>query len=220
MDQVDKTRKIFLIGTIILGVLIVAGLVWVIAMGPGENNGDIDPNTVFNDDNNPTQGPADAKVTVRIYSDFQCPACKAAESVLRQVMKDYEGKVKFVWNDLPLASLHANAQPAAIAGRCAQEQGKFWEYASKLYDTQSAWENLSAPSGFFADLAGQMGLEKDHFATCLGQDAPRMKMAQDVQEASAMGLESTPTFFVNRKKYEGALNSEAWHKALDALLTK
>lgn len=220
MDKVDQTRRIFLIGTIIIGVLIVGGLVWAISMGPGESTGNIDPNIVFNDDGDPAQGPADAKVTVRVYSDFQCPACKAAESVLRQVMKDYDNKVRFVWNDLPLTTLHANAQSAAIAGRCAEEQDKFWEYASKLYDTQAEWEKLNAPSEYFINLSDQLGLEKDHFATCLSQDAPRTKVAQDVQEASAMGLEATPTFFVNRQKYEGAMDSGQWHKLLDSLLSK
>ncbi|MFA6503928.1 MAG: thioredoxin domain-containing protein [Patescibacteria group bacterium] len=75
MDQSDKTRQIFLIGTIALGVLIVGGLIWAIAMGPGGGVGQVDSNVVFNDDGDPAVGPADAKVTVRIYSDFQCPAC-------------------------------------------------------------------------------------------------------------------------------------------------
>lgn len=218
MDQVDKTRKIFLIGTIILGVLIVGGLIWAIAMGPGGSNGNIDANIVFNDDTNPTQGPADAKATVRIYSDFQCPACKLAETPLRQVMKDYEGRVRFIWNDFPLMSLHANAQSAAIAGRCAQEQGKFWEFAAKLYDSQEQWSILPAPDDFFISLADSLALDKDHFAACLGQDAPRSKIAGDIQEAIGMGLDSTPSFFVNRQKYVGVIDVNAWHQILDAQL--
>ncbi|MDD2785537.1 MAG: thioredoxin domain-containing protein [Patescibacteria group bacterium] len=218
MDQADKTRQIFLIGTIALGVLIVAGLIWAIAMGPGGGVGQVDSNVVFNDDGDPAVGPADAKVTVRIYSDFQCPACQAAELILNQVMQDYAGRVRFVWNDLPLTSLHANALPAAIAARCAQEQNKFWEYESALYRNQASWDSLAAPSEYFITLADQLSLQKDSFATCLSGDTPRMKVAQDVQEANAMGLEATPTFFVNRQKYEGVFDVQKWHQIIDAAI--
>lgn len=220
MDQVDKTRKLFLVGTGILGVLIVGGLVWAIAMGPGEGGGRIDSNVVFNDDSNPSKGPADAKVTVRVFSDFQCPACKYAEPAMEQIMKEYEGKVRFVWNDTPLMSIHANAQSAAIAGRCAQEQGKFWELASKLFENQQSWAKLSAPSQYFIDLAKGLGLDEGSFATCLSQDAPKMKVSQDLKEATAIGVEATPTFFVNRSKYEGALDVSQWRSILDAELKK
>jgi protein-disulfide isomerase len=219
MDQADKTRQIFLIGSIILGVLIVGGLIWAVSMGPtGGNN--VDSNVVFNDDSNPAQGPADAKVTVRIFSDFQCPACKVADPIVNQVMKDYAGKVRFIWNDLPLTSIHANAKAAAIAGRCAQEQDKFWEYATQLYETQETWSGLSSPNDYFANLASQLGLQRERFAACLGQQGPVMKVAQDVQEALAIGLESTPTFFVNRQKYEGVMDLQTWHQAIDAQLGK
>ncbi|MFA6099538.1 MAG: thioredoxin domain-containing protein [Patescibacteria group bacterium] len=218
MDQTDKTRQIFLIGTIALGVLIVGGLIWAVAMGPGESNTTIDANIVFNDDSNPTQGPADAKVTVRIFSDFQCPACKMADQIISQVMKDYDGRVRFVWNDLPLTSLHPNALPAAIAGRCAQEEDKFWEYASQLYENQDTWKGLPDPKEYFVNLSDQLGLQKDRFAACLGRDTPRMKVAQDVQEAASFGLEATPSFFVNRQKYEGVIDLKTWHQILDAQL--
>jgi len=218
MDQTDKTRQIFLAGTIILGALIVGGLVWAIAMGPGESNGTIDANIVFNDDTDPVQGPSDAKATVRIYSDFQCPACKAAEAPLRQVMKDYEGKVRFIWNDFPLMSLHANSKSAAIAGRCAQEQGKFWEFAAKLYDSQEQWSTLPAPNDFYINLADSLALDKEHFAACLSQDAPAAKVIGDYQESMAMGLDSTPSYFVNRQKYVGVIDVKTWHQMLDSQL--
>lgn len=216
MEQVDKTRKIFLVGTIILGVLIVGGLVWAVAMGPGGNGAD--QNIVFNDEGNPARGPENAKVTVRIYSDFQCPACKIAEGTFQQIIKEYEDRVRFVWNDMPLTSFHANALGAAVAGRCAQEQNRFWEYSSKLFETQTAWENLPAPNDFFIGLAEQLGLQKDSFAVCLGQDAPRSKVTKDEQEGVAIGVAATPTFFVNRYKYEGAADLAKWRQALDSQL--
>lgn len=219
MDQADKTRQIFLIGSIVLGVLIVGGLIWAIAMGPSGGN-NIDSNIVFNDDSNPAQGPADAKVTVRIFSDFQCPACKVADPIVDQVMQDYSGKVRFVWNDLPLTSLHPNARAAAVAGRCAQEQDKFWEYRTKLYETQDSWSALTSPTDYFANLAAQLGLQRDRLVSCLASQTPVMKVAQDVQEAVSFGLEATPTFFVNRQKYEGVIDLQTWHQIIDAASAK
>ena len=135
MNSEDNIRKIFLIGAGILLVLIIGGLIWAIMSDPG--NGDkIDPNITFNDDQNPTQGPSDAKVKVRIYSDFQCPACQVAESVLSEIRTEYQDRVQFIWNDLPLTSIHQNAAAAALASRCAGQQGRFWEYADKVFEVQ------------------------------------------------------------------------------------
>lgn len=220
MDQADKTRQIFLVGTIVLAALIIGGLIWAISMEPGGGSNNIDANIVFNDDSNPAKGPADAKVVVRIYSDFQCPACKVADPIVNQIMQEYEGKVRFVWNDLPLTSIHANALGAAVAGRCAQEQDRFWEYGKKLFETQDSWKALPSPSEFFIGLADQLGLQKDNLATCLSQETPKMKVAQDVQEAFSYDLGSTPTFFVNRQKYEGVIDLNTWRQILNSQLAK
>jgi len=223
MDQVDKTRKIFLIGTVILGVLIVAGLIWAVVSGPGVTptggrGVEIDPNIVFTDDGNPAAGPDNAKLTVRIFSDFQCPACKIAEPALHQAIDAYKDRVKFVWNDLPLTSLHANAVSAAVAARCAQEQGNFWEYAYRLYDLQDTWSKLPSPNDYFSSLAKDSGLTQDRFAKCLSTDLAQNKIKQDMQEAASMGLESTPTFFIGRLRYDGVMAAAEWKTALDAQL--
>jgi len=223
MEQIDKTRRMFLIGTIILGVLIVAGLVWAVASGPnvtptGGRGVEIDPNIVFNDDGNPSVGPDNAKVTVRIYSDFECPACKIAEPALRQTIDAYKDRVKFVWNDFPLTELHANARSAAVAARCTQEQGNFWDYAHRLYDLQEAWTKLPSPNEYFISLAKDLGLMQDRFAKCQFSDLALSKVKQDVQEAQSMGLDSTPTFFIGRIRYDGVIQGAEWKNALDVQL--
>ena len=215
METEDKTRKYFLIGTIILGVLIVAGLIWAVSLGPGEGGGNIDPNILFNDQGNPQVGNNDAKVTVRIYSDFQCPACKVAEGELKKVIEKYQDRVNFYWNDFPLSSIHQNAFSAAVAGRCAQEQDKFWEYADLLYQNQQQWEYLSNPKVFYADLAEQLGLQKDSFSRCMEQESVKQKVQNDYLEAINMKLDSTPSFFINRKITTGAKSLDQWSQLLD-----
>ncbi len=218
MDQQDKIRRIFLFGTVAMGVLIVGGLVWAVAMGPGEGGNTIDPNITFNDDLNPAVGPENAKVTVRIFSDFQCSACKIAEVALRQAESQYKDRVRFVWNDYPLTSLHANAMGAAVAARCAQEQNKFWEYSEKLFANQAVWEKLADPNPQFTALAKDLGLLDDKFALCLGKEQPKNKVKQDIAEGEGMGIEGTPTFFINRQRFSGAWDLVAWQKALDQAL--
>lgn len=224
MDNVDKTRQLFLIGTGILVVLIIAGLIWAIASGPIERPGDggaqVKSNVVFNDAGNPAIGPVDAKVTVRIFSDFQCPACRIAEAPLRAVMEGYKDRVRFVWNDFPLASIHANATVAAVSARCADSQGKFWEFSDKLFGSQDQWSDLASPNAYFEGLATSLGIQKESFSACLASDSARQKVLQDVQEADAMGLNSTPTFIVDRTVYSGVMDQTEWAKILDTVLAK
>jgi protein-disulfide isomerase len=224
MDQADKTKQYFLIGTGILVLLMVGGLVWAIASGPdNQQTGggtQVDPSIVFDDTGNPSVGPTDAKVTVRVFSDFQCPACRLADGALRKSMEAYKDRVRFVWNDFPLVSIHANAMAAAIGARCADGQGKFWEFGDRIFATQDQWSKLPSPNAYFEEAAGALGVRKDAFAACLTDAAARQKVTQDMQVGQAMGLDSTPTFIVNRTVYAGVMDQATWAKILDAALAK
>jgi len=98
-------------------------------------------------DDDPFKGNEDAPVTIIEFSDFQCPFClRFYEQTLPSIMENYvdTGKVKFVYRDLPLDSIHPNARPVHIAAECADEQGKFWGYHDMLFDNQSEWGRLPA----------------------------------------------------------------------------
>ncbi len=222
MDSMDQTKRLFLIGTIILVVLIVIGLVWAILAGPGTINVNggitIDPNITFNDQGDPSQGPDSAKVVVRIYSDLQCPACKIAEQTVRGVIKDYQDRVKFVWKDFPLVTLHANSSPAALAARCAQDQGRFWQYEGALYDKQAEWSALPDVKAYFAQLASSLGLRQDYFTKCVSENQPGDKITKDINEGLSLSLDSTPTFVINRTLYSGVMDRKVWDTILQAQL--
>lgn len=96
--------------------------------------------------NAPTQGPADAKVIIVEYSDFQCPFCEQAYQTFKQVNQNYNGKYLFVYKEFPLRTIHPNAEKAAEVAACAKEQGKFWEMHNKLFDNQNEWASL--PGGW------------------------------------------------------------------------
>ena len=88
---------------------------------------------------NPPLGATDAPVTIVIFSDYQCPYCARAEPIIKQILQQYNGKVKVYFRDFPLSTIHPSAEKAAEASRCAAEQGKYWEYHDMLFQKQTEW---------------------------------------------------------------------------------
>ena len=213
-------RQLFLLGTGFLFVLIIGGLVWAIAAGPSpvkpSGRGIAESGLHFKDDGDPARGPGESKVVVRMFNDLQCPACRSAEPGLEAAMAKYGDKVRFVWNDFPLVTIHPNALPAANAARCAEEQNKFWEFRQKLYETQNAWASIAAPTNFFVDTARALGIDDGIFTACVANKAYDHKVRDDMSEGSANRVNSTPTFFVNDVRYTGVMSEADW----DEVLTK
>jgi protein-disulfide isomerase len=194
--------------------LVVVGLVWAIASESMAGN----QSFTFNDANDPVKGPENATVVVRVFSDFQCPACRVAEAGLQYAIKTYGDRVRFVWNDFPLQAIHANALPAANAARCAEAQGKFWEYQGRLYDDQTNWESLQDPSEKFAAYAQALDLDVEAFSACYKDKAFQDYVMKDLQEGEGLGIEGTPAFFIGEKKVMGALTNEQWDTEIKAQL--
>jgi protein-disulfide isomerase len=152
-------------------------------------------------DDDPSWGPADAPVTMIEFSDFQCPYCaRFVTETLPQIKQAYEGKIRFVFRDYPLSQLHANAEKAAEAAGCANEQGKFWEYHDKLFSNQSALDVASLKS-----YASQLGLDSGTFDQCLDSSKYAQEIQKDIQDGDSYGVQGTPAFFVNGQLVEGAL---------------
>lgn len=211
-----------LIGTITVAALIFLGLIWAVLSVPSDS-GDIDSlpagNVSFNDENDPAVGPEDAKVVVRLFEDLQCPACKASEAAVNYAMEKYSDRVRFIWNDFPLQSIHRNARPAANAARCAEEQGKFWEYKDLLYAGQESWANTRDLEGAFSAYASQLELNVDEFNTCYKEKRHDSKIAADISEAGRNRVNSTPTIFINDVKRNG-LSPTEWDAVLTAALAE
>lgn len=141
-----------------------------------------------------------AKVVVTEFSDFQCPACRAAESVVDQLMDAHGDDVKFVYRHFPLDQIHPNARMAAQAAEAAAESDKFWEMHSLLFDRQSEWEGIRNKDELFKAFSGyaeQLQIDKNIFLERIESDEVKMKVQADSAYASQLGLNSTPTFFVN-----------------------
>ena len=147
-------------------------------------------------------GPATAPVTIVEFSDFQCPACRAAETVLRRLLPFYQGKVRFVFKDFPLP-MHHWARAGAVAAECAGRQGKFWPYHDLLYDRQDEWTNDKAAS-FLSGYAREIKLDEAAWNACRADPATAAAVDSDARDAQNAWVRATPTFFVNGRRFVGA----------------
>ena len=161
-------------------------------------------------DGAPIRGDEQASVTLVEFSDFHCPFCKQVQLTLTALLDRYPGKVKLVFRDLPLRQLRPQAPRAAEAARCAQDQGKFWEYHDVLF--------AQAPKAGDDDLkqyATDVELDRERFAGCLSENVHRGAVQRDIEEATKLGLEGTPGFFINGRYVNGAQPVEKFVQIID-----
>lgn len=156
------------------------------------------------------RGPADAPVTLLEYGDFECPYCGQAESVVRELLRDY-GDVRYVWRHLPLSDVHPNAALAAEAAEAAAAQGAFWE----LHDLLLGHQDALAP-GDLIGYARELGLDVERFVGDLRKHAWAGRVAEDVDGADLSSVSGTPTFFVNGRRHYGAYDIETLSQAVRA----
>jgi len=176
----------------------------------------------------PVLGSSSAPVTMIEFSDFQCPFCGAYYTqTLPDVEKNYidSGKVKLVFKNMPLVNLHPNANAAALAAECANEQGKFWDYHNKLFSNQNSWASLGSTNATstFKQYAAQLGLDTNSFNSCIDSSKYADKVNRDAQDGATYGATGTPTFFIgsDQKGYTklvGAQPYTVFQQALDAEL--
>ena len=186
-------------------------------------------------DDDPTWGPTDAKVTVVEFSDFQCPYCsRFVTQTYAQLKQQYEGKIRFVFRDFPLSTIHPWAEKGAEAAGCANEQGKFWEYhdaifqnqtaITQTYTTAAAAQPADANAGLAAvvdtlkSTATDLGLDAAAFNQCLDSGTRAQEIQKDYQDGVSYGVQGTPAFYVNGLLISGAQPFANFQTAIDAAL--
>ncbi|MBI4169865.1 MAG: thioredoxin domain-containing protein [Acidobacteria bacterium] len=165
-------------------------------------------------DDDPSKGPAKAPVTIVEFSDYQCPYCSRAESVVEEVLKKYGDKVRLVYRDYPL-KFHQNAETASQGAECAEEQGKFWEMHKALFANQ---QKLAATD--LAETAGGLGMDKEKFKACLDSGKYKAEVQKDFEDGQKYGVSGTPTFFINGIPMVGARGVDAFAEIIDAELER
>ena len=176
----------------------------------------------------PIRGSADASLVLVEFSDFQCPFCRRhAQGVLPELLKNYvdTGKVRYAMKQFPLASLHPQAELAAQAALCAQDQGKYWEFHDALF----SWSGEITPEAL-AQRAAELGMQKDTFAACVKDGRKAKAMAEDRALGQKLGVQGTPNFFLGKidpahpgqvtlvQRIPGAVGYPVFSAAIDALL--
>jgi len=167
-------------------------------------------------DDDPALGPEDAPVLIVEFSDYQCPFCaRVASETLPQILEAYEGKIRLVFRDFPLTSMHSNAQKAAEAAECADDQGQFWAYHDILFQNQQALDIDS-----LKEYAQELGLDTDAFNECLDSGQYTPEVENDLAQGQSYGVTATPTFFINGRLLRGAQPFSAFEAMIEEELAK
>jgi len=161
-------------------------------------------------DGYPSIGPEDAPIVIVEFSDFQCPYCRRHFQQTYQALMDaYPDQIRYVFRNLPLTSIHPEALPAAVAARCADDQGKFWEYHDKLFSSELLGQEV------YIQYATDLGLDATTFRACLASGNHDEFIQADREYASSIGVRSTPTFFINGVSLVGAQSLSAFQQIID-----
>ena len=165
-------------------------------------------------DHDPSRGPADAPITIVEFSEYQCPFCGRVTPTLKALEQKYGSKVRFVFKDFPLPN-HAQAPKAAEAAHCAGDQGKYWELHDQLFSNQQQLQ--------IADLrkyAGVVGLDQAKFDQCLDSGTHAASVQADVDLGNQIGVQSTPTLYINGRVVTGAQPASVFEAIIDEELAR
>lgn len=172
------------------------------------------PRVAIRETDSPSLGPKDAPVTVVEFSDFQCPYCAQAVSVVKKMREIYGEQVRVVYRDFPL-EIHKDANRAAEAGACARDQGKFWEMHDRMFadPSQLGIDGLKAS-------AKAIGLDVAAFGGCLDSGRHKADWQADSQEGTGYGVSGTPFFFVNGRMISGVVSLDTFRNVIDQELER
>jgi protein-disulfide isomerase len=166
-------------------------------------------------DDDPSQGPKNAKVTIVEFSDYQCPYCQLwHQEVLPRLMSEYGDQIRFIYRDFPLGG-HPEAQPAAEAANCAGDQDAYWEFQDSIFSGLYGY-GRSAYEQYALDL----GLDAEKFTTCLNSRRHQAEVLEDYSDGVSLGVQSTPTFFINDTQIVGAQPYETFQQLVEAELAR
>lgn len=169
---------------------------------------------VASESNIPVRGAANAPVTIMEFADFHCVYCKKAAETVAKIVAEYPGQVKSTFRHFPLTSTPGEGSFLTHeAAACAHAQGKFWEYHDAVY----RWPGFPKP-GDLREIGRQAGLEMPRFETCLKERRYQKFIASEAADGASLGVQGTPTFFINGQRFAGALPYEEFKKNVEAVL--
>jgi len=145
------------------------------------------------------RGNPSAKVTLIEYADFQCPACATMHATIKKLQADFRNDLKLVYRFFPLINIHQNSLISTQAVYAAGLQGKFWEMSDLVYENQDSWSDNAQAKNIFVDYAKELGLDLNKFNSDINSDSTNKFVTDAENSALNLGINSTPTLFLNRK---------------------
>ncbi len=159
------------------------------------------------------QGANAAGATLVEYGDYECSYCALANSMVRQMLDDFDGRLRYVFRHFPLIEIHPQAEGAAEIAELAATHGKFWKMHEGLYANQAG---LGAP--LYVELGKSLGISERDIVATLERRAFASKINQDLQGGLRSGVNGTPAFFINGRRHDGSYGYEDLHTAIEAAL--
>ncbi len=200
-------------------ILVIGGIFMLARKGRKEEKG-YEREVVENDLRN-VKGATDSRVVIVEFSDFECPACAVFNDVIKQVEDKYKDRVKFVYRHFPLESIHLLAYRTALAGEAAAAQGKFWELNDILYEKRDEWVELGIPEldKKLEEYAKEIEMKDvDKFMNDVREEKYASNVEADLEVANELGLQGTPTVFVNGEKFENFNSAELLEEEIEKKL--
>jgi NhaA family Na+:H+ antiporter len=168
-----------------------------------------------------SEGGASAPVVLEEFGDFQCPPCGQMFPEVERIRQDYGDRLRLVFREYPLINVHPHALLAAHAAEAAGLQNKFWEMHRELFTDQQAWSRAQDPTPLFETYARRAGLDVDRFRRDLGGAETDARVVADRERAKSVGVESTPTFYINGRKIPPTqATSKGLREEIDRVLGK
>lgn len=167
-----------------------------------------------------SKGKKDSPVVLIEYLDFECEACGAYYPLVKQLSEEFKNDVLFVSRYFPLPG-HKNGLPAALAVEAAAAQGKYWEMHNLLFEKQREWGEKSAPApDMFEEYALQLGLDMDKFKKDVNSQEVKKRVTSDRDAGVKLGIDGTPSFFLNGKKIQSPRSIEDFRALLRDAIAK
>ncbi|MFH1430015.1 MAG: DsbA family protein [Candidatus Uhrbacteria bacterium] len=171
-------------------------------------------------ESDPAIGATDAVLTIVEFADFECPYCQEVFPTIREVAMQYGEQVRYIFRDMPVESLHADARAAAEAAQCAHAQGRFWEYHDRLFMNAPAFDATA-----LARYANEAGLDVSAFTTCFDTHEFADAVQGDLDDGRALGVQGTPTWFLipngdatRAVRVEGIIPRESFRSLIENVL--
>ncbi len=166
------------------------------------------------------KGEENAPVTIVEFSEYQCPFCgRYVSDTYPQILEEYGDQIYYIFRDYPL-SFHQHAKKMAEVARCAGDQDQYWEMHDLIFENQETWSSKQEIESDIDAYVSQLGLDEEEFNSCLSSGKHVQAIEDDFQLGTEVGVQGTPTFFINGQKIVGARPFADFKAVIDAELAK